>query len=195
MRSFAFALASLVCASCAHGRNEASCGQRLEDRITQDIRVINAGELIVASVEESARTAEQRDAVARAGALMDSHDQAVDAHDLQILDGALGILSSERVWDRADDRVCHPEDTTFSLFCALQRASINALGAYEHRRAALQEVRFAVEEASVGRQYEHRLRDYNNDPTTTLADVRRVIEVARERVAARLAAQESRCAS
>ncbi|MFZ2031701.1 MAG: hypothetical protein WAU68_15420, partial [Vitreimonas sp.] len=77
--------------------------------------------------------------------------------------------------------------------CALQRASMNVLGTYEHRRTALQEVRFAVEEASVGRRYDHRLRDYNNDPVTTLSDVRHVLEIARSRVGARLVAQRRSC--
>jgi hypothetical protein len=193
MKAFVFAVAAFGLAACVHQRDAALCGQALEDRIAQEIQVIDAGETIDATVDETARTPQQTEAVARADAEMESRDRAVDGRDLQILNGALGILNSERVWDRADDRICHPEDTTFSLFCALQRASINVLGTYEHRRTALQEVRFAVEEASAGRQYDHRLRDYNNDPTTTFADVRHVLDVARDRVAARLAAQRRRC--
>lgn len=182
-----FTLASVALASCVHA-HAPPCGQALEDQIAQEIQVIDAGERIDATVDDASRTAEQNQAVTRADALMNSHARAVDARDLAILDGALGILASEQVWDRADDRICNAGDTTFSLFCALQRASITVLGVYEHRRTPLQEVRFAVEEASVGRQYDHRLRDYNNDPATTLADVRHVLQVARERVAARLAA-------
>ncbi len=45
----------------------------------------------------------------------------------------------------------------------------------------------------MGREYEHRLRDFNNDPTTTLADVRGVIATARDRVASRLLAQTAAC--
>ena len=94
---------------------------------------------------------------------------------------------------RADDRQCGAEDTTFSLFCALQKASIEVLGEYRHRRTALQEVRFALEEATAGREYEHRLRDFNNDPSTTLDDIKRVIRVARDRVAARIEEQNATC--
>ncbi|MFZ2031605.1 MAG: hypothetical protein WAU68_14935, partial [Vitreimonas sp.] len=119
MRVFVLAAsAALELAACAHGADRALCGQTLEHRIAQEIQVIDAGERIDATIDESARTPEQTEAVSRAGALMESHDRAVDERDLQILDGALHILSSERVWDRADDRICHPEDTTFSLFCA-----------------------------------------------------------------------------
>jgi hypothetical protein len=98
------------------------------------------------------------------------------------------------MWDRRDDRVCEPQDTQFSLFCALRKASVETLGEYQHRRTALQEVRFALEEATAGREYEHRLRDFNNDPATSLADVRNVIAAARGRVALRLVHQRADCA-
>ena len=68
----------------------------------------------------------------------------------------------------------------------MQKASIEVLGQYDHRRVALQEVRFAIEEVSGGREFEHRLMDFNNLPETTLEDVRRVLAIARSRVAERL---------
>jgi hypothetical protein len=52
---------------------------------------------------------------------------------------------------------------------------------------ALQEVRFAIEEAASGAVFEHRLRDYNNLQTTSFQDVKAVLHVARDRVAGRLA--------
>ena len=73
-----------------------------------------------------------------------------------------------------------------SLFCALQKACIDVLGVYDHRRVALQEVRFAVEDATRGRDFEHRLRDFNNLRTTQLADVKGVLRVAADRVKSRL---------
>jgi hypothetical protein len=63
---------------------------------------------------------------------------------------------------------------------------VEVLGAYDHRRAALQEVRFAIEAAAPGRRFEHRLQDYNNLDTTTFDDVKAVLRVARQRVAERL---------
>jgi hypothetical protein len=111
--------------------------------------------------------------------------QPVDGKDLQILTRAEEILSDESRWDRHDTRTCQPAATSRSLFCALQEASVDVLGAYDHRRAALQEVRFAIEEVAK-RDFEHRLMDFNNLPTTTFADVRRVLAIAKERVRGRL---------
>jgi hypothetical protein len=49
----------------------------------------------------------------------------------------------------------------------------------------LQEVRFAVEDATRGGT-EHRLRDFNNLPTTQLRDIKRVLRVATDQVKSRL---------
>src|SRR5215208_2078412 len=90
--------------------------------------------------------------------------QPVTKDDLLILKRAREILSDETKWNRKDDRNCKPEAKAWSLFCALEKASIEVLGKYDHRRAALQEVRFAVEEVTKGKEFEHRLMDYNNLP-------------------------------
>jgi hypothetical protein len=47
-------------------------------------------------------------------------------------------------------------------------------------------VRFAVEDATRGRDFEHRLMEFNNLPETQLVDIRRVLQVATERVKSRL---------
>jgi hypothetical protein len=119
---------------------------------------------------------------------LESRDQPVSNDDLRILLRAEELLKDESVWNRKDDRECDDDEKTGkrSLFCALQKACIDVLGAYDHRRVALQEVRFAVEDATRGQDFEHRLRDFNNLPTTHLADVRRVLRVATERVKSRL---------
>ena len=117
----------------------------------------------------------------------EQRDLPVTTQDLSILDRADTLLSDAAKWNRQDDRVCTPGDTTWSLFCALQRASVEVLGAYDHRRAALQEVRFAIEAAAPGQEFEHRLRDYNNLATTRFEDIKAVLQVARQRVADRLA--------
>ncbi len=74
------------------------------------------------------------------------------------------------------------------------------LGAYEHRNVALQEVRFAVEDATRDRQTKmmfdalrhfrlpHRLMDFNNLPETRFEDIHNVLRVATTRVAVRMAA-------
>ena len=119
---------------------------------------------------------------------LERRDQPVTNEDLSILLKADQLLKDESVWNRQDDRVCEDDEASGrrSLFCALQKACIDILGAYDHRRVALQEVRFAVEEATRGQDFEHRLRDFNNLPSTRLDDVKSVLRVAAGRVRARL---------
>ena len=91
--------------------------------------------------------------------------------DLQIVKRAREILNSESKWNRADNRVCPAEAKTVSLYCALQMATVEVGGKAEHRGAALQEARFVIDEIARDRNYEHRLMNYNNDPTTTFTDI------------------------
>lgn len=120
---------------------------------------------------------------------LEMHDQPVAEEDLQILVRADEILIDDTVWNREDDRNCKDDELAGrrSLFCALQKACIEVLGAYDHRRVALQEVRFAIVDATDGREFAHRLRDYNNLPETQFDDVKRILVVAREKVSIRLA--------
>ena len=119
---------------------------------------------------------------------LERRDQAVTADDMRILTRAAALLKDESAWNRADDRECKDDEASGkrSLFCALQKACIEVLGTYDHRRVALQEVRFAVEDATRGKDFEHRLRDFNNLPTTRLADIKAVLQVAIDRIKSRL---------
>jgi hypothetical protein len=112
------------------------------------------------------------------------HDLPATDDDVRILEGADAILSSEAVWNRVDTRECLEGAIQVSLFCALQKAAVNVLGKYDHRRAALQEVRFVIEE--YGKEYEHRLMGFNNDPSRTFGDIKHVLKSAKERVQKRL---------
>ncbi len=115
-------------------------------------------------------------------------NQPVTADDLRILERADALLKDESAWNRRDDKKCDDDKASgkWSLFCALETACIEVLGRYDHTRVALQEVRFAVEEASPGRQFEGRLMDFNNLPETRFEDVKRVLRTATQRVAARM---------
>ena len=119
---------------------------------------------------------------------LEQRDRPVTSEDLRILTRANEILRDESVWNRQDDRECNDDNALgkWSLFCALEKACVDVLGQYDHRRVALQEVRFAVEDATRGRQFEHRLMDFNNLPETRFEDVKQVLRVASERIAARL---------
>jgi hypothetical protein len=116
-----------------------------------------------------------------------------DRHDLAIIDRADALLASPQQWHQQDDRECDDDVATgrYSLFCALHVACVAELGRYEHRRMALQEVRFAVEDATRGRALRHRLMDFNNLPETRFADVKAVLAAARARVREKLDARES----
>jgi hypothetical protein len=118
---------------------------------------------------------------------LERRDQSVSREDIEILLRADELLADSAAWNRDDDRMCEDDEATGvrSLFCALQRASIDVLGAYNHRRVALQEVRFAIEDATNGFDFAHRLMDYNNLPETKFSDIKDVLDTARERVRSR----------
>lgn len=113
-------------------------------------------------------------------------------NDVRIVEHAAAILNSPEKWNRADTRVCSAPEKTFSLYCALEAATVKVSGSFEHRGAAMQEARFVIdEELAKGNHYEHRLKDYNNDPKTTFADVQRFFSLLEDRIRKRLAEQGS----
>jgi len=63
---------------------------------------------------------------------------------------------------------------------------VQVSGKSEHRGAALQEARFVIDEIAGDRNYEHRLMNYNNDPTTTFVDVQEVLRVVEWLITMRL---------
>jgi hypothetical protein len=102
--------------------------------------------------------------------------------DRKIIERAAEILSAESAWNRADTRKCNPTDTRWSIYCAEQRACVEVTGGFHHRRPALELVRQIVDERSVGRNYHHRLMDYNNDPSTRFDDVQSLFGEALSRM-------------
>jgi hypothetical protein len=88
-----------------------------------------------------------------------------NALDQKIVREAAAILSIEAAWNRADNRECPTSATTWSIYCALEKATFDVTGGFHHRRPALEVVREIVDERAATRNYHHRLMDYNNDPT------------------------------
>jgi hypothetical protein len=107
-----------------------------------------------------------------------SHEVKPNALDQKIVREAADLLSTEAVWNRADNRECPAGATTWSIYCAIEKATFDATGGFHHRRPALEVVREIVEERAATRAYHHRLMDYNNDPTTRLSDVRSLFKEA-----------------
>jgi len=147
--------------------------------------------IVLEDISEDGLSTEEIASLDRMQAILDSRERPVDRQDLAILDSADVRLSDRLVWDRADDRKCGPQDEALSLYCALYFGSVDTIGEYQHRRTAMQEVRFAIENATGGREFEHRLMDFNNLPTTSFDDIKGVIKTAREKVQERLQRQEN----
>lgn len=102
--------------------------------------------------------------------------------DREIVRRAAAMLSSDAVWNRHDDRRCPDGAPTKSIYCAMIAATTELTGGFHHRRLAMEAVRQIVDERAAGRGYDHRLMDYNNDPTTTLADVQSLFAEALRRM-------------
>jgi hypothetical protein len=110
------------------------------------------------------------------------HEVPPNALDKEILEHASTVITSDAVWNRADDRKCSADATTWSIYCAVERAMIEVTGGFNHRRPAGQAVRRIVDERSANRNYSHRMMDYNNDPRTGMADVRSLFAEAIARI-------------
>src|SRR5215475_10425431 len=114
----------------------------------------------------------------------------VSEGDIRIVQRAREILNSPAKWNRADNRKCPAAQTTYSLYCALEKATEEVSKNFAHRGAAMQQARFVIDEVlAKGNHYEHRLMDFNNDPKTTFADVQKFFSLIEERIKRRLAAQ------
>lgn len=152
----------------------------------------NAGLCIVIAVLVSPLAVKAQGTATQSAAADDSSARPpVTGSDLRIVRRAREILDSPAKWNRADNRVCPVGAKTFSLYCALEMATVEVGGKAEHRGAALQEARFVIDEIAVNRNYEHRLMNYNNDPTTTFADIQEVFDIVERLIALRLKAEAS----
>lgn len=101
--------------------------------------------------------------------------------DIAILTRALAGLDSIGRWDRADDRDCTNDATDLvSLYCLVDRAVQAQMGRVHFRQPAMQVVRSVVSRRWRDRIRSHPLMDFNNDPRTTMADLRRALEASLE---------------
>ena len=102
--------------------------------------------------------------------------------DQKIVREAASIPSTEAAWNRADNRKCPTNATTWSICGALEKSTFDIAGRIHHRRPGLEVVRKIVDERTASRNYHHRLMDYNNDTTTTLSDVQDLFKEALTRM-------------
>lgn len=116
--------------------------------------------------------------------------------DLEIAKRAMALLRSESSWNRADwphitdnpTTKCQPHAIKMSLYCVLERATLEVSGKFEYRGAVMQEARFVIEDVEPDweKKYHHLLVDYNNDPHTTFQDIQKVLREIEQRIARRL---------
>lgn len=108
------------------------------------------------------------------------------ADDLHIAQRARQLLSSQAVWNRADNRQCSPKAKMISFYCALERATLEVTGSFDHRGMVMEDARAAIDEVAPHHPaYEHWLMGYNNDPSTTFADIQNLLRLTEERAAKR----------
>lgn len=119
------------------------------------------------------------------------HALATDV-DVAILSDALERLDAVEIWGREDDRNCENDaEGAISLLCLLAESVETMMGRYHHRQPALPVVRRIPRDDWADRVSNHALRDFNNDPRTTLDDVRAVLRTAIE-AASREASEQHR---
>src|SRR6476659_2923000 len=86
----------------------------------------------------------------------------VSEADIRIVQRAREILSSPAKWNRSDNRECPANQKTYSLYCALEKATGEVSHNFVHRGAAMQQARFVIDEVlAKGNHYQHRLKDFN----------------------------------
>jgi hypothetical protein len=99
------------------------------------------------------------------------------------------LLKDHSQWNQFDDRSCADDESEkkWSLFCALETATILVTGVADNRRAAIQVVRLVIEENTPGRRFKHPLKDFNNSSQTGFLDIKEVLSLAQKRIRAELA--------
>ncbi len=70
----------------------------------------------------------------------------VGPDDIRIVHRPNEILNSPSKCNRKDNRQCPATERTYSLYCALENATREISNKFEHRRAAMQQARFVIEE-------------------------------------------------
>jgi hypothetical protein len=101
----------------------------------------------------------------------------VSPRDIEVVKKVEAILNSPAKWDRASTQDCKADASTFGLYCALKAASIAITGTFDDQAPAVTEVRHLISRtAPNASKYNARLVDYNNDPTVSFEDLRKLLK-------------------
>ena len=128
----------------------------------------------------------QSAAIPRPGDVHVSATPLAFPEELALIRRARAILNTQRHWNHRDTGTC---STLFrlSVHCALEQAAREERVPTAVFEAALQEARLVIWDLVVSREYAHPLMDYNNDASTSFADVQRLLRWLHTRVSRRLA--------
>jgi len=108
--------------------------------------------------------------------------------DLHVIARTREILDSPEKWNHTDAQDCPADATTFSLFCALQKASNEVTGTFDNRGAAAQELRFTIDDmVGNSKHYNSRLTDFNNDSATTFENIQELLRTAENNLTEKMA--------
>ena len=118
---------------------------------------------------------------------------SVSEAELELIRRARKLLNLPSRWNHRDDFRCPPRASSFSVYCALQAVAHSDDA--EALRAAHQDARLVIWDIVVSKEYGHPLTDYNNDSTTTFADVKRLFRWLETRVQKRLGQPPSAAAA
>jgi hypothetical protein len=114
----------------------------------------------------------------------------VTENDLHVIARTREILDSADKWNHSDTSNCAADATTFSLFCALQKASTEVTGSFDNRGAAVQEVRFSIDDfVGNSKHYNSRLTDFNNDSATTFENIQDVLRTTENNLTMKMSQQ------
>jgi hypothetical protein len=103
--------------------------------------------------------------------------------DLEILDLCFDYLKDSTSWNQNDDRNCNTgnSDQLWSLYCAIETASIEIYGEYNHRGFVIQTARFLIDELYPNHGYAHTLMYYNNDSSTNFEDITKILSMIKDK--------------
>jgi len=107
------------------------------------------------------------------------HYLVFEPADLEILQGADGLLSDAAKWNKNDDRECDDDKAngSYSLQCALIKATEEVVGSYDSDalRPAIRMVLMTLEKYENRRVVGRIMQDWNNHPDTTFEEVKNLI--------------------
>jgi hypothetical protein len=113
-------------------------------------------------------------------------DAPPTVEDLEIIDGAIGIMNHEIVWDRSGNRRCRDGATTWTLHCALHDATVEVTGEFHEHQPAIVITRNVISSIFREMQFEHPIIDYNMYDDAILIEMHRLLSMATTRIRGQL---------